>query len=103
MQEYVGKVVSMVTFSGDMIGRVESIEDGIIKMYNPRLFVQTENGPILATSVSATAEEYPEYCYFSVNNVLTFCEANSKIKNIWRQMGVDGNDVVKPFKPSVVD
>jgi hypothetical protein len=103
MEEYVGKVCALVTFSGDMIGRIEKIENNIITLYRPRLFVTTDNGPILATGVCATGEEYPEQSYFSINNILTFVEANSKIKNVWRQMDSDKNEVVKPFRPSVVE
>lgn len=86
MQEYVGKVVSMVTMVGDMIGKIEEISDqGVIKIKNPRLFLQTDTGNTIAPGVSGTSVEYPECTYFSIHQILTFAEANENITNVWEQ------------------
>lgn len=86
MQEYVGKVVSMTTMVGDMIGKIEEISDqGVIKMKNPRLFLVTDNGNTIAPGINGTSVEYPEFTYFSIHNILTFAEANENIVSVWEQ------------------
>lgn len=89
MQELVDKIVTMVTTAGDVIGQVESIEDGIIKLHKPRLFYtvndQQGNGQLaLAPSISATATPFVGVAYISVNGVVSVSYASDDAVLAWQ-------------------
>jgi hypothetical protein len=89
MQELIDKVVTIVTTAGDVIGQVESIEDGIIKLHKPRLFYtvndQQGNGQLaLAPSISATATPFVSTAWVSVNGVVSVSYASDDATLAWQ-------------------
>lgn len=94
----VGEVVTLVTFAGDMIGRLESIEGDIVKLQHPRLYLNTQDGPILAGSVCATAVDKLDYAEFHRASFLTVAKANDNISRVWEDL-VENPERPKLEKP----
>lgn len=83
MNELKGNVVTLMTLAGDVIGELIDEKKDTVTLAHPRLFIQTENGPLLASTVSGTAKEYPEEATVSRSSFVCMTEAADRIKSIW--------------------
>lgn len=86
MKEFVGKVVSMTTYVGDIIGEVSSVDrNGVFKVLNPRLFMRDNQGAgQLVPTVNGSSVDYPEFTYMSVSCFICITEANSSVVKAWQ-------------------
>lgn len=85
MKEFVGKVITMSTISGDLIGELESVaRDGTLKIKNPRLYlIQSNSGPQLMPTINGSAEEFPALSYIHPASFITAVEANKSVIKAW--------------------
>lgn len=82
----VGEVVTLVTFAGDMIGRLANADNNIVTLEHPRLFINTTDGPVLAASVCATAIDRPIIATFHRASFLTLAKASDNVSRVWEDM-----------------
>ena len=60
-----GDVVTVVTVSGEYVGKLESLEDGNVELKDPRMIVQTpEGGMGFAHGIAVTGVESPDSTTF---------------------------------------
>jgi len=87
MKEMIDNVVSVVTTAGDIVGKVVDVsDDGVVKLFNPRLFyvADGQNGQLaVAPSTSATAIPFVEFSYISIHSVVTIALASDDAAAAW--------------------
>ena len=83
MESLVGQIVSIVCSAGDIVGKLEEINDGVMTIAHPRLFFGSTDGLQMANSTSATAEQFVSHTYVSINGVVAVTKANHEVDDIW--------------------
>jgi hypothetical protein len=76
-----GDLVSVVTMSGEYIGKYAESETGL-RLDNPRMIVQAPNGGMgFAKGVAVTGKVDPEY--MQINSYVFVCETNEDVKEAY--------------------
>ena len=79
------RVVTLVTFAGEVVGRVKEITGESVVLESPRLFVQTQQGAGFAQGVSMTGESEPKEVAFYLNSILCVLDADAEASKAWVQ------------------
>lgn len=80
------EIVTLVTFIGEIVGRVKSINDAKITLDNPRIFMQTEQGAGFAPGICATGENHLSSAVFDRSCVLTVVKTEKQAADAWVQV-----------------
>ena len=76
-----GDLVSVVTMSGEYIGKYAESETGL-RLENPRMIVNAPNGGMgFAKGVAVTGKVDPEY--MQINSYVFVCETNEDVKEAY--------------------
>lgn len=78
-------VVTLVTFAGEVVGRVKEFTEESVVLESPRLFVQTQQGAGFAHGVSMTGEAEPKEVTFYLKSILCVLDTDSDASKAWVQ------------------
>ena len=77
------KIVTLVTITGEIVGRLVEINGESIVLESPRLFVQTQQGAGFAQGVSMTGQTEPKEAAFYLKGVLCVLDTDPDAAKAW--------------------
>jgi|TARA_B110001450_G_C17435551_1_gene405713 hypothetical protein len=96
-----GEVVTVVTVSGEYVGKLQTsaIEDSFVKIVDPRMVLSNpETGQMgFARGIAVTGEESPTAVTF--HNVVFVTPTNSKVREAYQEAT---SSIVTASKPTIV-
>lgn len=78
-----GDIVTVLTLSGEFVGRLKSDDGTNVTVEDPRMLVQTQEGMGFAQGVAVTAELNCKEITF--RTVVFVTKTNAEIESAWRQ------------------
>lgn len=78
-----GDTVTIVTVSGEYVGKLASLEDGNVELKDPRMIVQTKDGMGFAHGIAVTGVEAPTETMFY--NVVFLTPTNDGVKKAYQE------------------
>jgi hypothetical protein len=79
----VGDIVSIITITGEYVGKCSVVKSGSITLERPVMVMATEQGMGFAGSLAMTGEENPKEATFY--NVSHMTKTNSQVEAAYRQ------------------
>ena len=76
-------VVTILTVSGEFIGKMKEKKDNSVILENPRMLVSSGESMGFGYGVCVTGKNNPELCEF--HNVVLVTETDPKFADAWRQ------------------
>lgn len=83
--KYLNEVVSVMSISGEIVGRLKEVTDNYIKLSDPRLFVFGEQGTGFAQGISLTTQMNPTEAVLQMSGILTLLPSNPEVAEGWQQ------------------
>jgi hypothetical protein len=80
-----GEVVTLMTNTGEIIGRVKESDFETITLANPRMFVQQDDKAGFASGVCITGAGEPEELVFRQNQILSIVPTNVDLIKAWSE------------------
>lgn len=77
-----GDIVSVVTMSGEYVGKLNEMNDNVLSLDDPRMLVQTQEGMGFAKGICVTGDRDPKEVTF--NQYVFVTPANQQIQDAWR-------------------
>lgn len=78
-------IVSVLTASGDIVGRLKECTNDYVLLSDPRAFIQTNEGAGFAPSVSPTCQLEPTSAKFPMSSVISVVKTQDDIAKGWQQ------------------
>ena len=78
----VGDIVTVVTMSGEYIGKLKEVTDDFVSLEDPRMLVQTQEGMGFAHGLCITGEKDPKSAVFK--NYVLCTPTNQQVQDAWR-------------------
>lgn len=78
-------VVTLVTHVGEIVGRYDSETEDAIKLIDPRLFVNQQDGAGLAPGICMTGVMNPTSATFFKGSIVSIVETAPEIEKSWVQ------------------
>lgn len=79
------EVVTLVTMTGEYVGRLKEQDTHTITLTNPRLFMTTQEGAGFLPGISMTGEESPEESRFNSSMITAVLKTSETVKKAWIQ------------------
>ena len=77
-----GDVVTVLTVSGEYVGKLDVLNGGIVSLKDPRMLIQTQEGMGFAAGICVTGKRDPESVTF--NQYVFYTETNDDIEKAYR-------------------
>ena len=81
----VNDIVTLVTHTGEIVGRLTAVEGDALTLADPRLFVSQAEGSGLAPGICMTGEMNPKSADFFVGSVVAVLPTASELQSAWQQ------------------
>ena len=81
----INEIVTLITTVGEIVGRVKDIDDSVVTLESPRLFVHNGDSAGFAPGISMTGESNPKLVSFSRGSVLAILKSDEQAANAWIQ------------------
>jgi hypothetical protein len=78
-----GDVVTVLTISGEFVGKLKEDNDSVVVLEDPRMLVQNEQGMGFANGVALTGKNNPSEVAF--RSVVFMVKTNDDVESAWRQ------------------
>ena len=79
----IGDIVTVITMTGEYVGKLEYQNDGIVKLGKPVMVMPHQNGLGFASSLAMTGEENPKEV--TLHNVTLVVKTNDDVANGYKQ------------------
>lgn len=77
-----GDIVTVVTMSGEYIGKLKETTDDFVSLEDPRMLVMNEQGMGFAHGLCVTGEKDPKEATFK--NYVICAKTNQQVSDAWR-------------------
>lgn len=78
----VDDIVTVLTVSGEFVGKMKEVTDEFVSLEDPRMLVQTQEGMGFAHGICVTGEKDPKEATF--RNYVLCTPTNQQVKDAWR-------------------
>tara|TARA_Y100000361_G_C10973412_1_gene245189 strand:+ start:183 stop:479 length:297 start_codon:yes stop_codon:yes gene_type:complete len=94
-----GEIVTVVTLSGEYVGKLTEFKDGWVTISSPRMILQNpENNSMgFARGIAVTGIENPDEVTFQ--SVVFVTPTNDRVRTAWEEAT---SQIVTPTKPTLV-
>lgn len=78
-----GDVVTVLTISGEFVGKLKEDNNNIVILEDPRMLIQNEQGMGFANGVALTGKNNPSEVVF--RSIVFMVKTNDDVESAWRQ------------------
>lgn len=79
------EIVSVLTPTGDVVGRLKECTEDYVLLSDPRAFIQTNEGAGFAPSISPTCQTEPKSAKFPLCGLICVVKTQEDIAKGWMQ------------------
>ena len=84
-ESYINEVVTVLSNTGEIVGRLEKVGERYLTLKEPRLFVMGEQGTGFAQGISLTSQMNPPSADIQMSSVITVLPSNQEVQEGWMQ------------------